>query len=291
MLTDIGPEKESNESQWNSSISILHETVENATRDLSGEKENGTKPGVLDVEALSADGLQKILSRSLSRASCTDDPGPPPDGGLHAWTQVFATHLVIFLTWGYINSFGVFQNYYVTALNRPPSDVSWVGSVQVFFLFFVGTFSGRALDAGWFRTTFVAGAVLQLVGTFMTSLSTSYWQLFLAQGVCTGIGNGLQFCPSVSLVSTYFSKKRALALSIVASGTSTGGLVFPAIVESLLPKIGFQWTIRVLGFLMLGIQLLAFSLIRTRIPPRTTGPLVEWSAFKSPPYALFSIGA
>lgn len=33
-------------------------------------------------------------------------------------------------TRGFVNSFGVFQTYYVTALNRPPSDIAWVGSVQ-----------------------------------------------------------------------------------------------------------------------------------------------------------------
>jgi hypothetical protein len=60
-------------------------------------------------------------------------------------------HLVIMNTWGFINSFGVFQAYYVTALDRPPSDISWVGSVQVFLLFFIGTFTGRLTDAGYFR--------------------------------------------------------------------------------------------------------------------------------------------
>lgn len=81
-------------------------------------------------------------------------------------------HLVVFNTWGLINSFGVFQTYYITALNRPPSDISWIGSIQIFLLFFVGTFSGRATDYGLFKTTFVLGSILQLVGVFMTSLST-----------------------------------------------------------------------------------------------------------------------
>jgi hypothetical protein len=35
----------------------------------------------------------------------------------------------------------------------PPSDISWIGSIQIFLLFFIGTFSGRATDAGYFRFT------------------------------------------------------------------------------------------------------------------------------------------
>lgn len=42
-----------------------------------------------------------VLSRTLSRIRTKDasDPGPPPDGGRTAWTQVALTHLVIFNTW------------------------------------------------------------------------------------------------------------------------------------------------------------------------------------------------
>jgi len=57
----------------------------------------------------------------------------------------------------------------------------------------------------------------------MASLSTQYWQLFLAQGICCGLGNGFLFCPAVTLVSTYFDKKRGVALGIAASGSATGG--------------------------------------------------------------------
>ncbi len=68
--------------------------------------------------------LAKVLSRTTSRISI--DPGPPPDGGLTAWTQALMGHLIVFNTWGYINSFGVFQTYYVATLGHPPSDISWV---------------------------------------------------------------------------------------------------------------------------------------------------------------------
>ena len=241
-----------------------------------------------DVPAPAENPLIRVLSKTVSRVSI--DPGPPPDGGLTAWTQALMGHLVVFNVWGYINSFGVFQAYYVSTLNHPPSSISWVGSTQIFLLFFIGTFSGRATDYGLFRITFLAGSVLLLLGVFMTSLCTQYWQLFLAQGICTGIGNGLLFCPALALLSTYFTTKRAVAIGIAASGTATGGLVFPVIVQQLLPKIGLPWTVRILGFVMLAVQATSLAFLRTRLPPRKTGSLVEWSAFTELPYLLFSIG-
>lgn len=89
---------------------------------------------------------ERVLSRTTSKSSF--NPGPPPDGGLRAWTSVAAGHLVIMNTWGYINSFGVFQTYYATELGLPPATISWIGSIQVFLLFFIGTFTGRITDAG-----------------------------------------------------------------------------------------------------------------------------------------------
>jgi MFS family permease len=197
-------------------------------------------------------------------------------------------HLLIYSR-GFINSFGVFQTYYVQELDRAPSDISWIGSVQIFCLFFIGTFSGRLSDAGFFRPIFVIGSLLGVLGLFMTSLSKTYLQIFLAQGVCCGLGNGLIFCPSVALISTYFSKKRNLAIGICAAGSATGGVVFPLMVRSLLLRVGFAWTIRSLAFIQLGCLAVCCVGLKPRVPPRTTGAIIDVASFKDVPYILFGV--
>ena len=248
-------------------------------------------PSVQDEEAAAITDtiITKIWRRKSRRRLFLKDTGPPPDGGYYAWSQTLLCHLAIFNTWGYINSFGIFQTYYEGVLHRSHSDISWVGSVQVSLLFFIGTFSGRANDAGYFRTVFILGSTLQALSVFLTSLSKTYWQILLAQGICSGLGNGLVFCPSFALLSGYFSKNRALAIGVAASGSATGGVVFPAITDHLLPKIGFPWTMRVIGFVMLATMCLTLPFFKSRLPLRKTGPLVEWSAFTELPYLLFSI--
>ncbi|KAJ4371831.1 hypothetical protein N0V86_008385 [Didymella sp. IMI 355093] len=221
-----------------------------------------------DQEKTPGPALAKVFSR---RSAASFDPGPAPDGGLTAWTQVFCTHLTIFTTFGFFTSFGVYQTYYENTLGIAPSTISWIGSIQVFFLFGIGAFSGRATDAGLFRPVYIAGTVFQLVGVFTMAESTKLWQLFLSQGVCLGIANGLQFCPSMALVSTYFVKRRAFALGFTALGSCTGGVVFPVVVQQCLPRLGFPWTIRIIGFIM-------------------TGPIFDWASFKEAPYALYCAG-
>lgn len=236
---------------------------------------------------------RSTLARTLTLVRTREsgrDPGPPPDGGYKAWLQVALAHLVIMNTWGYINGFGVFQDYYTRELGHPPSDISWVGSIQIFLLFFVGTFSGRATDAGYFKVTLATGALLEVFSIFMTSLTTKYWQLFLAQGVGQGLGCGLMFCPTIALMPTYFTSKRSIAVGIMACGSATGGMFFPAVVLRLLPRVGYGWTMRVLGFITLATLIPCVLFLKQRLPPRKTGPLVEWAAFKEMPYSLFAIG-
>ncbi|KAJ4370762.1 hypothetical protein N0V83_005284 [Neocucurbitaria cava] len=247
------------------------------------ESEQHEKPS----ENCDAPAISRILSR---RSAASFDPGPAPDGGTTAWIQVLCTHLTIFTTFGFFTSFGVYQTYYVNTLGIAPSTISWIGSIQVFLLFGIGTFTGRATDAGLFRPVYIAGAVFQIVGVFTMAESTKLWQLFLTQGVCLGIANGLQFCPSMALVSTYFVKKRAFALGITALGSCTGGVVFPIIVQQCLPRFGFPWTIRIIGFIMVVLNIVTIVLYRTRLPPRKTGPLVDWESFKEAPFALYCAG-
>lgn len=245
-----------------------------AAESVSSEKKDGTN----------------IFVTLLRTKDTGKDPGPPPDGGLQAWVQVILGHLVMFNTWGYVNSYGVFQSYYTKALDRPPSDIAWMGSVQIFLLFFVGTFSGRATDAGWFKLAFLCGVFLQLLGLFAASGATKYYQVFLSQGICVGLGNGMMVCPSISVVAPYFIKHRGFALGFVATGAATGGLVYPALASRLLPVVGYPWTMRILGFVTLATHIPSFLFFRPRFPPRKAGPVVEWTAFKESPYVFFMVG-
>lgn len=168
--------------------------------------------------------------------------------------------------------------------------MSWVGSLQLWTVFFASAFSGRALDAGLFIPAFITGASIQVIGIFMTSLSTEFWQFVLAQGICTGIGSGIFFCPTMGLITTYFKRRRGLAIAIVSTGNSVGGIIYPALIRRLLPQIGFPWTVRVMGFLNLGLLVTALAFMRPRLPPRKSGPLVEYQAFREAPYCCVLIG-
>src|SRR5277367_2699829 len=59
------------------------------------------------------------------------------------------------------------------------------------------------------------------------------------------------FFPSVACLSHWFRRKRALAMGIVYSGSSIGGVIWPILMSHLLnnPSVGFKWSLRIAGFI------------------------------------------
>ncbi|KAI1845367.1 hypothetical protein JX266_008462 [Neoarthrinium moseri] len=238
-----------------------------------------------DLRRTASNVLSQVASRLSTRIR--EEPPPPPDGGTRAWLQVGAGFLVIFTTWGYVNAFGAFQTYYTSTLPVSPSSISWIGSVQIFMSLSVGVFTGRLLDAGFFYPTYIVGAIFQLLGIFLMSISTKYWQLMLTQGVLTGLGNGIFFTPTLAMITTYFSKRRGIAVGLVTTGNSTGGALYPVITRQLLPQIGFAWTTRALGLINLVFLATGLILLKPRLPPRKSGPMVDLTALKEPVFLAF----
>ncbi|KAK1753726.1 major facilitator superfamily domain-containing protein [Echria macrotheca] len=291
-----GDDSEVEESHDEDEGSVERQAEEDGDDDDDNSNNNDDVPdleGGADGGGGGGGGLTSVLSRVLTRTSVKSvPPGPPPDGGVQAWMTVACVHLVTMNTWGFIGSFGVFQSYYATSLGRPPADISWIGSFQIFLLFFIGTATGRLTDAGYFRPVFFSGVALQLLGLFSSSWAGgSYWQLFLAQGVAMGVGNGCMFLPCMAIVSTYFEKRRALAIGIVACGSATGGLVFPSMARELLGRVGFAWTIRAIGFVQAVTLVGSGLLVKPRVRPRRGGAWLELEAFREGEYTLYMIGS
>ncbi|KAH8730724.1 major facilitator superfamily domain-containing protein [Phaeosphaeriaceae sp. PMI808] len=235
------------------------------------------------------DKLETPFSYNVSRIASTE---PPPNGGWAAWSQVLGGHIITFFVWGFVTSFGMFQAHYTSIGLSTPSNVSWIGALTVFFLLSVPLWSGAASDTGHFKLVLRMGIALWLIGIFLTSICVEYWQFVLAQGFCIGLANGCLFVPTISVVSTYFdATKRSFALSIVLSGTATGGMVIPIMLNRLISRIGFGWAVRCLGFMALVLFVIAERLMKKRLPPKDSVRMLEPRELKDVVFDLFIFGS
>ncbi|KIV98671.1 uncharacterized protein PV09_09552 [Verruconis gallopava] len=235
--------------------------------------------------------------KATSRTSPAAGPSPNdfPDGGWEAWLVVFGGFCSIFASLGWINCIGIFQDYYLThqLSSYSASNVAWIPSTESFMMFFCAPLVGKATDQWGPRIPMAIGSFLHIFGLMMTSLSSKYYQFFLAQSIFSAMGCSFLFYPPMTACATWFLRHRALAIGIMVTGSSVGGVVLPIMVNRLVNHLGFGWTMRSLAFLLLGVVFVANLTVKSRLPPLKRPFLLKdfLESYKEPEFLLLTIGA
>ncbi|ODV70388.1 monocarboxylate permease [Hyphopichia burtonii NRRL Y-1933] len=189
-----------------------------------------------------------------------------PDGGWRANGVVLGSFVGLIVTFGLLNSVGTIQSYISShqLKDTDTSTVSWIFSIFLWLSFFFGGIVGPLFDNQGSRKLLIIGTCLMFVGFMTMSISTTLYQFILCFSLCIGIGNCIIITPLVGSVSHWFLYKRGIALGIATLGGSVGGACIPLLLRSLFPKIGFAWSIRVLGFFTLFCMGFATLLLKER---------------------------
>ncbi|KAI0373510.1 MFS general substrate transporter [Pilatotrama ljubarskyi] len=223
-----------------------------------------------DASATVHDASRPQTARGADAAPPQAQGADVPEGGWAAWSTVAGAFLVQMCGFGYTGSFGVYQDFYkrVYLSNQTSSAISWIGSINAFLVISSGLLAGRLYDRGYFYHLLYGGSLLLAFSLFMLSLAKpdQYYQVILSQGIGVGLGAGMVYIPSVAVLSQYFLKRRALAMTIVASGSSLGAIIHPIMLNNTLndPKLGFASATRANAGMIAGLLLIACLLMRTR---------------------------
>ncbi|KAJ5912618.1 hypothetical protein N7504_001501 [Penicillium tannophilum] len=223
------------------------------------------------------------------------DPDFYPEGGWNAWSVVLGSWMASFSTIGMMNSLGVFQTYLEEHQLREYSSgkIGWILGVFSFLAFFCGIQVGPIFDAKGPRILVTCGGIGTVLSMILMGFCTRYWHFMLVFGVLGGVSVSLAFNPAISIVAHYFRRRRGLATGVASSGASCGGVVFPLLFQSVASRIGFAWATRVIALVDLVAFSIAILLIRSRLPPKTTGVramLPDLSLFCNGTLMLASMG-
>ncbi|KAG2130615.1 major facilitator superfamily domain-containing protein [Suillus bovinus] len=197
-----------------------------------------------------------------------------PEGGLAAWSTAFGSFLILFCGWGYTTSFGVYEDFYTQhyLTNETPFAISSIGSFNAFLGTAMSLVAGSLYDRGYFYHLVITGSLLQSLSIFMLSFAKpdQYYQIFLTQGLCSGVALGLLYVPSLAVVSHYFKRKRTLVMTLVIPGSSLGAIIHPIMLNNLLNgHLGFANTVRASAGFLSALLLIACLCMRTRLDPPT----------------------
>ncbi|CAD0048075.1 unnamed protein product [Aureobasidium pullulans] len=201
-------------------------------------------------------------SRDESRADkermSTGEPEPVmplfPEGGTKAWLVVLGCWCTSFASFG---------------IDRSSADIAWIGSIQTFTQFSATLLAGPINDRYGPMVLVWPFSFLLVIAMMLTSLCTEYYQFILCQGILLGMSCGL----------------RAMAMALASTGSPLGGIVYPVILNNLIPSIGFGWAQRVCGFLSLFLLAIAAVSLRPS-GMRRKGNFILLDAFRNPTYSL-----
>ncbi|KAL4929367.1 MCT family MFS transporter [Aspergillus undulatus] len=234
-----------------------------------------------------------IVNKEVDRGN----PNPKaevPDGGAVAWLVVLGCWCTSFCSFGWLNSVGIFQEYYQNDLlrNYSTSAVSWIPSLEIFFMMAMGPIVGVLYDRHGPQWLIRIGSIMHVFGLMMTSLSREYYQILLSQGLCSALGVSMIFQPSLTCAAGWFDSKRGAAFGILFTGSSIGGVVLPILVTRLIRETGFGWAMRTCAFLILALLIVAILTVRPYKPPEprkvTRAELMK--PFKEIKFLLLTIG-
>ncbi|KAF2111973.1 major facilitator superfamily domain-containing protein [Lophiotrema nucula] len=222
-------------------------------------------PGKVATSSISPSENGNTVHESHQGAS-TDGNSWPVDHGWLPWLQVIGGWILAVNGWGLTNTYGHFQTYYVHHLlpSYSASSISWIGSLQLFLTMAFCLPVGILYDHGHLYSLVIAGTLLEVLGLVGTSFSTNYWQVLVFQGIMCGSGCGIVAILTSASVARWFEKRRLWAAGIVISGTSFAGMVYPLMLKSLFPKIGFAWGTRTLALIILCSNAISLTMLRKR---------------------------
>ncbi|KAK5653737.1 hypothetical protein OQA88_7893 [Cercophora sp. LCS_1] len=233
-----------------------------------------------------ATGTQSIPLTNPSESSSQTWPQPlPPISRRKQVAVISSAFVAIALTIGYNQTFGVFQEYYLSptqdvlipspsSQSSPPTallafvgtlcyGLTWAGGILVNPIMSrieTGTWTPSTSSRRWRRrllplvtlkTITLSGVLLMSTGFALASLSTSIWHLLLTQGLLTGIGMSLLYFPLLAPAPEYFTNHRATAMGLILAGGGTGGLILSPVIRTLLSTVGGRWTLRIYALINL----------------------------------------
>jgi MFS family permease len=166
-------------------------------------------------------------------------------------------------------------------------EVSLAVTVQTFMnmiaLFAVGWLGARLSS----RSIILITTLLGSVGFVLCGFVQSVWHLVIALGIFAGIGGGgASLVSVVALTSRAFVKQRTMAIGVVQSGISIGGILGPVLLVPVIHTIGWRDSFVLVGLLLGLITLLMLPLLNPRATesdgaPKGNAETTVWTVRRS----------
>ncbi|XP_012986021.2 monocarboxylate transporter 13-like [Melopsittacus undulatus] len=176
----------------------------------------------------------------------------PPDGG-YGWVVVASAFMVMGLTVAVLKTFGLLFVEIQQHFDEHASTTSWITSVTI-TVFHLGAPVASSLCARYtHRAVVITGGFLAFSGMTLGFLGLNMVWMYATTGFLQGLGISFSWIPAISIVSHYFSKKRALASAIASAGECVFAFMFGPLFQWLISQYGWKGALLIIGGIQLNI--------------------------------------
>ena len=210
--------------------------------------------------------------------------GPPVTGpGLHrAW-------FVAGITMGALIAAAAFRSSTGALIEPIEDDFGWSrgvtsGAVTLNLVVYglTAPFAAALMERFGIRRVVSASLALVALGSGLTLVMTSPWQLWLLWGFAVGIGTGsLALVFGAIVANRWFVTHRGVVVGVFSAASSTGQLVFLPVIAYLADGPGWRWAAGVVSGFALVLVPLVLLLLRDR--PEDVGTTAYGAAPDAPP--------
>ncbi len=166
---------------------------------------------------------------------------------------VLAAGMLLQLCAGIVYMWSVFRGPVATYLNWDPAAAAFTSSIMLaaFVVGIVG--GGRLQDKLGPRNVLIGGSLLFSLGMILTSTVTSAnpTMIYVTYGVIAGLGVGVVYTTTVSVVQKWFPDRRGFATGMMVSAFGFSLVIFTPIASALLSSKGVPFTFTAIGILFL----------------------------------------
>jgi MFS family permease len=185
----------------------------------------------------------------------------------YAWARLFAALALSGIggvgMWSVIVALPAIQSEFGVAR----SAASLPYTVTMLCFGFGGILMGRLSDRFGIIVPVVGGAIGLGLGYALASQATSLWQFIFAQGLLVGVAGSVAFAPLLADTSLWFTRRRGIAVAIIASGSYLAGTVWPPVVQHFIDTAGWRRTyLGIAVFCVVTMVPLAALALRRRSP-------------------------
>jgi MFS family permease len=184
----------------------------------------------------------------------------------YAWARLFAALVLSAIggvgMWSVIVVLPAVQADFAVA--RSAASLPYTATMLCFG--FGGILMGRLSDRLGIFVPVTLGSIGLALGYVAASLAASLWQFTLAQGLLIGVASSVAFAPIIADTSLWFTRRRGIAVAIIACGSYLAGTVWPPVIQHFIGTAGWRWAyLGIAVFCLVTMVPLAFVL-RPRSP-------------------------